>query len=159
MADRAYPSLHMSLRPNGNIFNFDGNGAFPDIINRSLAFSLDGTLDLLRSVPPGWEKGSLRGILARGGIKIEHLQWDQATGVVNCELTSSVAREITLRVPGSKSIHELKIMGGIATVDASVPRANARQVTLPAHKKVGIEIYFDPERRPLGRATRSLPVR
>ncbi len=149
MADRVYPSLHMSLRPDGEIFNFDGNGAFPDIINRSLAFSLDGTLDLLRSVPPGWLKGSIRGILVRGQIRIEHLQWNQTKGFMNLELTSSVKQEITLRVPASKHINMLKIIEGNATVGESVRGKNARKVTLPADKKVKIEIYYDTEKKTL----------
>ena len=145
MADRVYPSLHMSLRPNGGIFNFDGNGAFPDIINRSLAFSLGGTLDLLRSVPPSWPAGSIRGILVRGQIRIDRLQWNQIKGVVDLELTSSIAQQITLRVPASKSIDAVKIIAGAAKVAASAKGPNARKVTLPADKKVRMEIRYDAE--------------
>jgi len=146
MADRVYPSLHMSLRPNGQIFNFDGNGAFPDIINRSLAFSLKGTLDVLRSVPPSWLEGSIRGILVRGQIKIEYLQWNQTKGVVNLELISSIDQQITLRVPGSKRIDALRIIEGAVTVNASAQGENARKVSLPADKKVEIEIHYDKNR-------------
>lgn len=144
MTDRVYPSLHMSLQPSGGIFNFDGNGAFPDIINRSLAFSLDGTLDLLRSIPPSWAEGSIRGILARGRIKIDKLQWNQTKGVVNLELTSSVAQQITLRVPDNMRISDLKIVEGAATVEAAAQGANVRRVTLPAGKRVAVEIHYDP---------------
>ena len=143
MADRLYPSLHMSLRPNGGMFNFDGNGAYPDIINRSLAFSLDGTLDLLRSVPPSWDQGSIHGILVRGQIKIDRLQWHQSKGIINLELTSSIDQQITLRVPASKSIKSLKIIEGTAKADASTRGENARKVTLPANGKVKIEIHHD----------------
>ena len=92
-ADRVYPSLHMSLRPDGDIFNFDGNGAYPDIVNRSIAFSLNGTLDLLRSIPPGWNEGSISGILVRGQIRIDNLKWNQAEGVINLEMTSSINQQ------------------------------------------------------------------
>ncbi len=143
MADRLYPSLHMSLKPNGGIFNFDGNGAYPDIINRSLAFSLNGTLDLLRSVPPSWDKGSIHGILVRGQIEIDHLQWHQSSGIINLELTSSIDQQITLRVPASKSIKSLKIIEGTAKADVSTRGDNARKVTLPANEKVKIEIHHD----------------
>jgi len=142
MADRVYPSLHMSLRPNGGIFNFDGNGAFPDIINRSLAFSWDGTLDLLRSVPPNWREGSIHGILARGQIEIEHLRWNQTTGVVILGLTSAVTQEITLRLPGSKSIDAFEVVEGSARVQESPRGSNARQVSLPAKEKVTLEIHY-----------------
>jgi alpha-L-fucosidase 2 len=119
MTDRVYPSLHMSLQPNGGIFNFDGNGAYPDLINRSLVFSLNGTLDLLRAIPPGWETGSITGILARGQLKIERLQWNQRTGIVNLELTSGISQEITVRA-------------GTST----------RKVVLPADKTVKLEINY-----------------
>jgi len=144
MADRVYPSLHMSLRPDGGIFNFDGNGAFPDIVNRSLAFSLGGTLDLLRSIPPTWLKGSVHGILVRGQIVIEHLQWNQTAGVVNLELTSAVSQEITLRLPGSTRINTAEVVAGDATIRESSQGANARQVSLPAGKTVRLELRFKP---------------
>jgi len=142
MADRVYPSLHMSLRPNGGIFNFDGNGAYPDIVNRSLAFSLNGTLDLLRSIPPGWRRGSIRGILARGQITIDHLQWDQDKGVIHLELTSAVKQEITLRLPGR--IDALKVVKGPATTGTSPHAVDARKLTLPAQEQIGLEIRTEP---------------
>jgi len=142
MTDRVYPSLHMSLKTNGGIFNFDGNGAYPDIINRSLAFSLNGTLDLLRSVPPGWSKGSIRGILARGQIKINHLQWDQTTGVIQLELISGIDQEITLRLPGAKTLDVLKVIKGSVKIKESSQGTNARQVILPSKKKVKLEIRY-----------------
>ncbi len=147
MADRAYPSLHMSLGPNGKIFNFDGNGAFPDIINRSLAFSLDGTLDLLRSVPPSWSKGSIRGILVRGQIEIDRLQWDQGASVVTLELTSAVAQEITLRLPGVETIDAIEVIQGTAEIEASPRGINARQVSLSANEKIKMEIRYASSRK------------
>ena len=144
MADRVYPSLHMSLGPNGKIFNFDGNGAFPDIVNRSLAFSLNGILDLLRSIPPGWRQGSIRGILARGQITVDLLQWNQDTGLITLELTSSVAQEITLRLPAYKRIEALKALEGASKIAASPRGANARRVALPAGKRVGLEVRVEP---------------
>ncbi|MFA6174219.1 MAG: glycoside hydrolase N-terminal domain-containing protein, partial [Kiritimatiellales bacterium] len=89
MTDKLYPSLFMYL-PTRKYFSFDGVGAYPDIINRSLAFALDGTLDLLRAVPPGWRKGVISGILVRGQIRIDRLQWDQDSGAIDLELTSAI---------------------------------------------------------------------
>lgn len=149
MADRVYPSLFMSLGPDGKIFNFDGNGAFPDIINRSIAFSLNGTLDLLRSMPPGWKEGSIHGILVRGQIRIESLEWDQTKGTLNLELISSVSQQIRIRMPVNRSIYSMKITKGAATIDNSENGSNARKVTLPADRKVKIEIHYDTEKKPL----------
>jgi hypothetical protein len=142
MTDRLYPTLFMSLRPDLNWFNFDGSGAFPDIINRSLAFSLNGTLDLLRSIPPSWSKGSIQGILTRGQITINHLQWDQNSGIIELELTSGIAQEITLRLPGAKDIKALEVIRGKVEVKDSPSGSNARQLILPAGKRVKLEIDY-----------------
>ena len=149
MADRLYPSLFMSLGPDGKIFNFDGNGAFPDIINRSVAFSLNGTLDLLRSIPPDWKEGSISGILVRGQIKIDRLQWNQTSGVINLDLISSIAQKIKLRMPVNRSINSLKIMDGSATVDAYESGSNIRTISLPAGRKIKMVINYDTERKTL----------
>jgi len=142
MADRVYPSLHMSLRPHGGIFNFDGNGAFPDIVNRSLAFSLDGTLDLLRSVPPSWQKGSIRGVLARGQIQIDRLAWDRPAGHIDLTLTSTVAQTMTVRLPPAGRITSMKIIVGKATQKEIPGRPNCRELVLPADGASRVEIAF-----------------
>ena len=149
MADRVYSSLFMSISPDGQVFGFDGLGTYPDLINRSLVFSLDGTLDLLRSVPPGWETGSISGILARGQLKINRLQWNQTAGTATLELTSGIAQTLTLRLPCHAAIREVKVLGGDATVAPAIP-ANVRTLTLPANRKVTLEIRFSPERIPFG---------
>ncbi len=145
MADRVYPSLHMSLRPNGGIFNFDGNGAFPDIINRSLAFSLHGTLDLLRSLPPSWPQGSIHGILARGQIRIDRLAWDRPAGHIDLTLTSGVAQTITVRLPPASRITSMKIIEGKATMRELPGRPNCRELILPDEKTNRVEITFKKE--------------
>jgi hypothetical protein len=142
MADRVYPSLHMSLRPRGGIFNFDGNGAFPDIVNRSLAFSLAGTLDLLRSVPPSWQEGSICGILARGQIRIDRLAWDRPAGDIDLTLTSGVAQAMTVRLPPTSRITSLKIIAGKATQKEIPGRPNCRELVLPANEASRARITF-----------------
>ena len=139
----------MSLGPDGNIFNFDGNGAYPDIINRSIAFSLNGTLDLLRSIPPGWNIGSISGILARGQLKIDRIDWNLSNGTISLDLTSSIDQQITIRVPGSKSINKLDIAEGGSAVEVAEKKANSRKVSLPAGRKVKVQISYDPELKPL----------
>lgn len=143
LTDKLYPSLFMYLNPTRKIFSFDGVGAFPDIINRSLAFALDGTLDLLRAVPPDWRKGVISGILVRGQIKIDRLQWDQDERTIHLELTSAISQKITLRLPASAAISSLKIIEGAAQVKASERGPNARDLTLPAKETVKIELHYD----------------
>jgi len=118
---------------------------------------LNGTLDLLRSIPPGWRQGSIRGILARGQITIDHLQWDQDKGVIHLELTSAVKQEITLRLP--RRIDSLKVVRRAADSNVRSPPPaqrdsggegrvrggiNARKLTLPAGEQIGLEIRTEP---------------
>ena len=43
----------------------------------------------------------------------------------------------------------MKITKGAATIDNSENGSNARKVTLPADRKVKIEIHYDTEKKPL----------
>ncbi len=142
MTDRLYPSLFMKLqaRGGGQVFNFDGLGAYPDIVNRSLAFSLDGTLDIFRSIPPSWTEGSISGILVRGQIQIDRLQWDLTKGVMQLEMTSRVKQEIALRLPKVKSIESIEVIDGDAKVKKSENSTAARMLILPADKRVVLTI-------------------
>jgi len=156
LTDKLYPSLFMYLNPTRKIFSFDGVGAYPDIINRSLAFALDGTLDLLRAVPPDWRKGVISGILVHGQIKIDRLQWDQNEGAIHLEMTSAIPQEITLRLPASAAISSLKVIEGAARVETSERGPNARSLTLPAKETVKIELRYD-GKQPLSDASGNVP--
>jgi hypothetical protein len=92
------PSLITSHEPDGGIFNTDGNGGIPHIVNTMLIFSRPGRLDLLPALPAEWPTGEIRGILARGQIKIDRLAWDKPAGTVHLTLTSGTQQTITLRL-------------------------------------------------------------
>jgi len=68
-----YPSLMCSHEPNQHIFNVDANGAIPEIVKRMLVSSQPRLLDLLPALPAALPRGSIRGILARGQIRIDRL--------------------------------------------------------------------------------------
>jgi len=92
------PSLITSHEPNGAIFNTDGNGGIPQIVNTMLVFSRPGRLDLLPALPEAWPKGEIRGILARRQITINRLAWDRPAGTVHLTLTSGIQQTISLRL-------------------------------------------------------------
>jgi hypothetical protein len=136
-----YPSLICSHEPNQGIFNTDGNGSIPEIVSRMLVSSWPGRLDLLPALPAALPRGSIRGILARQGIRIDRLEWDRPAGTIALELTSRAAQSVAVRVPEAKSM-ELKVVSGTADVKPG-PTPNGRTVGLPAGEKVSLEIKMD----------------
>ena len=92
------PSLITSHEPNGGIFNTDGNGGIPQIVNTMLVFSRPGRIDLLPALPVEWPTGEIRGILARGQIQIDRLAWDKPAGTVRLALRSAAKQTVTLRL-------------------------------------------------------------
>ncbi len=101
------PSLITSHEPDGSVFNTDGNGGIPQILNTMLVFSRPGRIDLLPALPAEWPQGEIRGILARGQITINRLAWDRSTGMVHLTLTSRKPQSIALRLGGKSQ--ELKL--------------------------------------------------
>jgi len=139
-----YPSLICGHEPGPAIFNTDGNGSIPEILNRMLFYSRPGRLDLLPALPAALPKGNISGVLARRQIAINRLEWDRAAGHVLLELTSGVAQTITLRLPKSLAIQNAKVLAGDAALKDLAGVPNARELALPGGKSVMLEIAFDP---------------
>jgi hypothetical protein len=94
-----YPSLICSHEPGQRIFNVDGNGSIPEIVSRLLVSAQPGTIEILPALPAALPRGSIRGILARGGIRLDLLEWDRGEGRVRLELMSRSDQTVQLRVP------------------------------------------------------------
>ena len=135
-----YASLITSHEPNQGIFNTDGNGGIPELLTSLLVFSRLGQLDLLPALPAALPKGSLRGVLARGGLRIDRLEWDIPAGTVRLELTSRTDRPFTLRLPNTPALKSIRLTAGQATLKDSPQGPNAREITPPANQKIAIEI-------------------
>ncbi len=71
-------NLITSHEPGARIFNTDGNGGIPQIVNTMLLISRQGQLDLLPALPDAWPAGSVKGILARGAFQVD-LKWENHT--------------------------------------------------------------------------------
>jgi hypothetical protein len=135
-----YPSLMCSHEPNQQIFNVDANGAIPEIVNRMLVSSQPGLLDLLPALPTAMPRGAIRGVLARGQIKVDRLAWDRLAGKITLELTSGKDQVLTLGLPGVAAIKAAEAHG--AEVRESSRGANCREVSVKAGHMVGLELAF-----------------
>jgi len=136
-----YPSLITSHEPGQRIFNTDGNGSIPEIVNRMLMQSRQGRLDLLPALPSAWPRGEIRGILAKGQIQVERLAWDVGAGRIGLRLKSAVRQSVALRVPGARVV---SVIGGTQQ-SAPPPPAEGQGVTvdLPAGRSVELTLAFE----------------
>ena len=135
-----YPSLITSHEPDQKIFNTDANGSIPEIVNRMLVLSQPGKLDLLAALPPEMPKGEIRGVLARGRIKIDRLAWDKPAGKITLELSSGKDQTLTICIPQAKGVKSAKAKG--AEVAESAKGKNYRELILKADRKTQLDIEF-----------------
>ena len=92
------PSLITSHEPNGGVFNADGNGGIPQIVNTMLLFSRPGQIDLLPALPAAWPSGSVKGLRARGNFTVD-IEWREGK-VTSYRIASPEPREVKVRVNG-----------------------------------------------------------
>jgi alpha-L-fucosidase 2 len=79
-------------------FQIDASLGFSAAVLEMLAFSKPGLLRLLPALPKTWNHGSARGMLCRGGIKLD-VAWDQAKGRMNAVLTSTTDQTVHVKLP------------------------------------------------------------
>jgi hypothetical protein len=137
-----YPSFMISYWPGHKGFGFDPVGTIPDVLNNSLVFCWEGTLDIIPALPDQWPKGSISGVLARGQLKIDKLGWDVPAGIIDLSLTSGVEQTVTLRLPSSYRLESARVISGDARLGPVSGRPDYRTLTLPAGKACRIEIAF-----------------
>ena len=68
----------VSYHDPGEIFNLDISGGLPALVSYMLIQSTPDKIELLPAVPDEWASGSVKGVLARGGFKID-FNWKQGT--------------------------------------------------------------------------------
>jgi alpha-L-fucosidase 2 len=125
------PSLVTTHDPR-HIFNLDLSGGFPALIIRMLAYSEPGYISLLPALPPVWERGSIEGLLMRGGITVNRLEWSKDS--VNVSMVSKGTQEIVLELPDG-----MKATDGLLQVEAIPGTENRR---FKAELKAGREVVI-----------------
>ena len=92
------PSLMTSHEPNADIFNSDGNGGIPQIVNTMLLSSRAGRIELLPALPKAWPNGKVTGIRARGNFTVD-IEWHDAK-VTHYRISSPEVRSVDVSANG-----------------------------------------------------------
>ncbi|HJN15393.1 MAG TPA: glycoside hydrolase family 95 protein, partial [Armatimonadota bacterium] len=82
-------------------FQIDGNMGWTAAVQEMLMFSKPGMLKLLPALPGKWTRGSVSGLLARGGIEVE-MKWDTDEGTFEATLESRTDQTVRVRMPDGK---------------------------------------------------------
>ncbi|HSV27316.1 MAG TPA: hypothetical protein VLH60_05430, partial [Sedimentisphaerales bacterium] len=98
----------------GRVYNMDACLSLPTVVMEMLVFSRPGEIELLPALPAELTKGCFRGVLCRGGVMVEELQWDTQAAMVRARLLSRIDRMITVTVWGRDS--RIHLPAGRSTV-------------------------------------------
>jgi hypothetical protein len=118
-----------------SLFNMDISGGMPAVIIKMLVASEPGRIQLLPALPDAWPSGTIEGVLCRGQVEIEKLQW--RTGGISLTLVSAEEQEIVLQAPSE--IEDLTVKKGEAAV-RETDRGDSRSLSLPAGQGVVLEL-------------------
>lgn len=120
------------------LFNMDISGGMPAVIIKMLVASDLGRLQLLPALPAAWPSGRIEGVLCRGMVEIESLQWDGNR--VEVTLKSKRTQTVVLELPSD--ISGLKVTPEGVKV-SSVGRDNQRRIVFTGGQPLTLLIELE----------------
>ncbi|WP_051556665.1 glycosyl hydrolase family 95 catalytic domain-containing protein [Alkalihalobacterium bogoriense] len=96
--DYIHSSLVTSHNPGKQIYNVDANCSLPTLVMEMLLYTRPGWIELLPALPEMIAKGSIKGILGRGQIMIDCLQWDLEKKEIDLSLRSRKTQDVVIMV-------------------------------------------------------------
>jgi hypothetical protein len=107
----------------------------PAVIIKMLVASDVGKIQLLPALPAAWPTGRIEGVLCRGAIEIQSLEWEGKQ--ITVTLSSARPQTVTLDLPSE--IEQLSVTGGAAEVSPA-EHLNQRIVAVPGGQLVTMVI-------------------
>jgi len=84
--------------PGPHIYNLDTTFCMPAVLMEMLVYSEPGVVEVLPALPQEkFRRGTIRGVLARGGVTVEELHWNMTLREIRVTLRSRQAQVVTLR--------------------------------------------------------------
>jgi alpha-L-fucosidase 2 len=96
-------------------FQIDANMGWTGAVQEMLVFSTVGFMRILPALPRRWEKGSVTGLLCRGGVRVD-ISWDVPEKRIGAELSAQKSQTVKVKFP--LAIQSARINGKPAAVSA-----------------------------------------
>ena len=129
-------------------FQIDANLGFSAAVQEMLLGSRPGWVYLLPALPTKWARGSVEGLLCRGGVRVS-VRWDMGEGEVIAVLSTPRAQRVTIRWPHPVESLSHDVEGASADdlvrIEESARGPAYRVVDLPAETTVTLRASLRPD--------------
>lgn len=126
-----------SMHNHRSLFNMDISGGMPAVIIKMLVASEPGKISLLPALPIRWTEGAIEGVLCRGQVELQHLQWGNKE--ISVFLLSGKKQEVVLEFP--YTLKNVSIIEGNAEISTGVD-GKSRRISLPEGEVIKIKIKY-----------------